>query len=65
MSEIKHDLSLVESRCQASIINYGLYNNNNVHLRSLENHLWFPQTLPNPSRILVCTGTFLMDLTCP
>ena len=33
-SEIKHDLSLVESRCQASIINYGLYNNNNVHLFS-------------------------------
>ena len=33
-SKIKHDLSLVESRCQASIINYGPYNGNNIHLFS-------------------------------
>jgi len=33
-SKIKHDPQLVESKCQASIINYGYYNNKNIFLFS-------------------------------
>ncbi len=33
-SEIRHNYQLVESQCQASVLNYGRYNGNNYHLFS-------------------------------
>ena len=33
-SKIKHDYQLVESKCQASILNYGMFNKKNMYLFS-------------------------------